>query len=271
MKHLRSKIFVLKLGLISLPLAALLHTPNASAQSEAEAPSKPMPPPGPLLAPAPGFSQWTITFSYGEAQKETGLATASAAPQPITGNMAVRARTIITTKTGEIIHEETLTLGGDKTEDWQVHGDYYVKYPGKSFWSAYEKADPTEIASRNRVAMGLPPSGFRDLDWIGKETYAGETKTDSGYCLIFVPGGLNTLNAEDPSQQNKLGSLPKIAYIDAETRLPVMVRAAGETRVFKFTQPPPTSIQSLPGDLADEIKQGDEIRAQRNAAPQREY
>jgi len=79
------------------------------------------------------------------------------------------------------------------------------------------------------------------------------------------------VNAEDPSKQKELESLPKIAYVDTETRLPDMVRIAGETRVFKFSQTPPSSVQTLPDDLAAEIKNGNEIRAKRNAAPQAEY
>lgn len=238
---------------------------EADASSTFEFPSEP------LLHPAPAFSQWTITFSYPEDQKENSPDTPAKTAKPIPENLSIRPRTIITTKTGEIIHEETLTVGGKKTENWQVHGDYYIKFPAKSFWSAYEKPDSTQIASGTGIVMGLPSSGFRGLDWISRETYAGKFKTSLGNCLVFVPGGRNTVPAGTPGKLKELESLPTIAYIDAETRLPILVRAAGETRMFKFTQPPPTSIQTLPDELADEIKKGDEIRAKRNAAPQREY
>jgi hypothetical protein len=271
MKYSCSKKLVLALGLFSLPLAVFLYTTNASAQSESDAPSKPVPPPGPLLAPAPAFSQWTITFSYPEDQKGNGLANTSEAPKPVPQYMAIRPRTIITTKTVGIIHEETVTVASSKTEDWQIHGSYYTKYPGNSFWSAYEKFGSTQEAIRLADGMALPDSGFRGLNWISKETFAGKIKTSSGDNLVFVPGGSVAVNAEDPSKQKGLESLPTIAYVDAETHLPIMVRAAGETRVFNFSQTPPTSMQTLPDDLAAEIKIGDEIRAKRTAAPHTEY
>jgi hypothetical protein len=183
-------------------------------------------------------------------------------------NLAVRPRTITTTKTGDIIHEETVSVVGIRTEDWQVNGDYYIKYPGKTIWSAYEKSAPAPIINGSPVVLGLATNGFRGLDWINKETYAGKMKTSYGDCLIFVPGGRNSTSALDPG---KIDSLPKIACIDAATRLPTMARAAGETRVFTFTQPPPTAAQTLPDDLAAEIKTGNQLRAKRQAAPETEY
>ncbi|HEY0258093.1 MAG TPA: hypothetical protein VGC39_11665 [Candidatus Methylacidiphilales bacterium] len=262
MSYLRS---LLVLTLSCCAANAYSQQPAADASSTFAVPSEP------LVHPAPAFSQWTITFSYPDDAKAISGSDPSAAAKlvPQNTNAALRPRTIITTKTGEIIHEETLTVGGNKTEDWQVHGNYYIKYPGKDFWSAYETSGTS--AGGTSVVMGLPVSGFRGLDWITKETYAGEIKAGMGGTLVFVPGGRNTVNAGDPSKQKELESLAKIALVDAETRLPVMVRAEGETRVFKFTESPPASVQTLPEDLASEIKEGDEIRAKRTAAPQREY
>ncbi len=225
-------------------------------------------PSGPLLNSAPAFSQWIITISYPDDKKENGVANPSDPAKPIPENLAARPRTITTTKTGEIIHEETVTVGGNKLENWQINGDFYIKFPGNSFWSAYEKSGPP--TSDSRVAL-LPACGFRGLDWINKYTYAGKIKSASGFWLVFVPGGRETVNAQDPTKLKVLDTLPTLAYVDAETRLPVMARADGVTRAFSFTQPPPTSLQTLPADLADEIKKGAELRAKRAAAPLKEY
>jgi hypothetical protein len=246
--------------------AAKVHAQqgDARASSTFEIPSEP------LVHTAPAYSQWIMTFSYLEDQKEIP-GTPSGLAKPTPENVASRPRTVITTKTGEIIHEETVTVGGQRLENWQVDGSCYTKFPGKNFWSAYEKYAGTQLGSNAAISMILPESGFRGLDWINKKTYAGKIKTGSGYCLVFVPGGRATVEAGNPDKQKALDLLPTVAYVDAETHLPVMVRVAGETRVFKFAQPPPASIQSLPSDLAEEIRQGDEIRAKRNAAPRQEY
>jgi hypothetical protein len=249
-------------------LALSFCTANAwSQQTGADAPSTFEVPSGPLPHPAPNFSQWTITYSYSEEQTAKDSDNPSEGAKLIVATMGTRPRTIVTTKTGEIIREETTTIGANQQEDWQVHGSYYIKYPGKSFWSAYERSDPS-MANSNITALTLPPSGFRGLDWINKQTYVGRMKTEWGDCLIFAPGGQGTVKGDLTKQ--KLDAVPTIAYLDAETRLPVMARAGDETRVFQFTQAP-TSLQTLPEDLASEIKAGDALRAQRNAAPQKEY
>jgi len=258
------RLKIILVAVLSLSAGNGYSQQNESDVSTFEIPSQP------LVRSAPASSQWTITFAYQDDAKKSAVDKPSEPPKPVPENMAVRPRTITTTKTGEIIHEVTLTVGGDKLENWQVHGDYYIKYPGKSFWSAYEKPDPTQPSIGTRVVMGLPDSGFRGLEWISKDTYAGKIKSGVGECFIFVPGGRAMVNVAEPAGQKALESLPTIAYIDAETRLPMLVRAGDETRTFKFTSPP-TSNQTLPADLADEIKKGDEIRAKRNAAPQREY
>ena len=236
-----------------------------------DSPGSTAPPPGPLLAKAPALSQWTITFSYPEETKAQGTAYSPDTAKAVLESLSARVKTVVTTKTGDIIHEETTTLGGNKTEDWQVRGSYYIKYPGKNVWSAYEKNDSALSTVRFRTAMILPDSGFNGLDWIGSDSYAGKIKTSTGENLVFVPGGMSTLNVADPAGQAKLQTLPKVAYVDSTTHLPVMVRTPSETRQFTFSPHPPSSVQTLPADLADEIKAGEAIRSQRTGAPAREY
>lgn len=245
-------------------------TANASAQQSGDGASSTSDVlTGQPLHAAPDFHQWTITYSYPEDQKTNGQGAATGAANPFPASMGDPPRTILTTKTGTIIHEETTSVSGKLTDAWQVDGSFYIKYPGQSLWMACEKANPSESATRLRVALLLPPSGFRGLDWIKRQAYAGRTKTDYGDCLIFVPGGLSAVGGDLSSQ--KLDSFPILAYVDAATRLPVRIRGQDGTRMFTFNQLASNSPQTLPDALTAEIKADNAIQAQRDAAPRREY
>src|SRR5439155_739816 len=76
-------------------------------------------------------------------------------------------------------------------------------------------------------------------------------------CLVFVLDGAAALDGGD--QQQALEDQKTIAYIDAETRLPVLLRINGETRKFQFDAPP-TAMLTLPEEIADQVKKGEEAR-----------
>jgi hypothetical protein len=245
-------------------------TVNASAQqAEATASSTLTLPASPLLRPAPDFYQWTITFSYPDSEPKNNP---GAAPAPATAPAKVlgdRTQTITTTKTGKIIHEEIVSMSGGKTDAWQIDGNYYIKYPGRTIWAAYEKADTSEAGGLLRETVMLPPSGFRGLTWITGGTYAGRTTAEYGDCLVFAPGGPSAVGGDLSAQ--KLATLPIIAYINPKTRLPLMDRELDGTRAFTFSPLSSNSLQTLPDALTAEIQAGNALRARNNAAPRKEY
>lgn len=216
-------------------------------------------PEGPLLRPAPEFSQWSIDYSYPQDRQDKAGALAPIDPK--------LPRKVLLTKTKDILREEVQTVSGVKTDAWQQNGNYFVKFPGNTFWSAYEKPTQLQIESGTAVTVTVPSSGFRGLDWINQETYAGTVTSGESTYLIFLPA--ESRNA-DLSDQKVLQELPTIAYVDAKTRLPVRVKKHEAVSVYKF-MPPPGAMLTIPPDLAAEIKAGEEIRAKSNAAPMREY
>ncbi|HEY8994294.1 MAG TPA: hypothetical protein VIM71_06525 [Lacunisphaera sp.] len=246
-----------------------LHAANVQAQDSraGQAPAFEIPA-GPLLHAAPDFAQWTTQYSYPDDTKKDGTDAAAAKNVPLPGNLANRPRTLVTTKTRDVIHMETTTVGGAVTDAWQIKGDCWVKYPGKALWTGYTASNPTEIVGKLRATLLLPASGFRDLTWLDKDAYAGRTKSEWGDCYVFLPGG-HAANAD--ISKGILDAAPIIAYVDAQTRLPVMVRNPDGMRVFKFVQPPPTSVLQIPDVLVGEIKETNAVQVQRNAAPSREY
>jgi hypothetical protein len=223
----------------------------------AQVPGPSQPPSGRLLESAPDYSQWVITFSYA-----TPTADGAPAPPPSPADK-YKLKSITTTKTGSIIHEE-LENGIGKTGDfWFVSGIEYFHSPGATTW---QEVRPGSTGGMNYDSM--PASGFRGLDWINGSNYIGMLSRAKHQYLVFTqgstPGGPKTPTAED--YQN----LTTYALIDNATRFPVEVKALGTVSTYHFADPP-TEKQQLPPDLVAVIKGGEELRARLSQQPPRPY
>ena len=222
---------------------------------------RPEPPPGTLLKAAPTYSQWTIAFSYPQDRarqaKDTPL-------PPLEPNLV---RKVVTTKTGNMIHEETLSVSGALFDKWQVDSLFYIKPPGQSYWGECDDRYVKNNRTSDTNLAFLPEKGFRDLDWVSGETYVGVVKQNDTVFLLFVPATAGTLDFSNPV---KIQAQPIVAYVDAETRLPALFKKGGVIQNYIFSAPP-ANIQSLPADLAKQIKDGSERRAKLFGAPKQEY
>jgi len=239
----------------------IFFAPCAHAQSADDA----QPPSGPLLASAPDYSQWVVTFTYPEDKNPTSGADASG---PAPAYLTTRTRTITTTKTHEVIHEEFVDGRGEKFDEWHVGNIAYTKGSGSNLWG---ELDPSDLANGSAHFQPLPASGFRNLDWITKDSYAGTMKYSGRDCLVFTlvsPHKTNLFKLTTPESQ--LESLATYALIDAETRLPVIVKAEGMTRLYQFKNAP-TEKLTLPPDLAEQLRKGEEGRKRLNQPMPRPY
>ena len=226
-------------GAFAFCFALLLGPISASAQNAA--PARPQPPPGDYVASMPDFSRWLITFSYPEDRTKS--------PNPsLPGYMAGRPRARTTTITKEIIHEETVNINGDKTDAWRIRAIQYQKPPGSTVW--YQAP-----------ARAMTATGFSDLEWITGDDYIGTVRYAGRTCLVFAgnaPADLDVSKLSDPTAE--FNSLNQIAFIEADSRLPVETRAFGVIRYFKFMEGP-TEKLTFPADLAEHIRQNDAIEA----------
>lgn len=246
---------------------AWAQVPAGSPASPRE-PAKPELPSSPLLGKAPEFSEWGITFTY--ASEAARKAKPESASQPRLAYLDKRSSRVTTTKTGKIIHEVTRDLAGTQTEIWSEGTTQYYQMPGNTLW--FESGNTTSAAGVREVdSRALPPSGFRDLDWITADNYAGTIPYGNGSCFIFVPEGYRKLDLRDEGKRTKLlESQGKIAYVDADTRMPVAVRDGDVTRVFRFNSPP-TAMQTFPADLSKAINDGKEARRRLEQPAARPY
>jgi len=214
-----------------------------------------------LLNHAPAFSQWVITYSYSQERPQPGK---DAPARPLDSALP---RKVTTTKTREIIHEQTVSVSGATFEKWQVGRIFYIKPQGQKHWGACDERFVKSNLIPNASLSFLPANGFRDLDWINSETYAGAVKQNNTTYLLFVPKSAGNLDYGKPA---KIQAQPVIAYVDDATRLPALFKNADVTQTYAFS-PPPTAMQALPPDLAKQIKEVSEMHAKVFGAPRAEY
>ena len=222
---------------------------------------RPVPPPGPLLNPAPKFSAWTITYLYPQEQKQRA---GQGRPAPID---PTAPRKIVTIKTGDIVHEDTTSVSGAHFDMWQVGRSIYTKPHGQAYWGESGGDKMQDTRGNQGGDLALPPSGFRDLDWVNEGSYAGPVHLTNAVYLLFVAPGAADVDIHNVAS---LVAQPLLAYVDEETRLPVLLRVNGVIRSFSFS-PPPANMQVLPDDLAKEIQDANAKREKLFPAPAREY
>ena len=171
------------------------------------------------------------------------------------------------TRTKDILHEETVSVSGARFEKWQNNGKYYIKSQGQSYWGECDATFLRNNPTSDPKLLPLPTDKFRDLEWVGNQTYAGSLKEQGREYLLFVPADNANVDLADPA---KLKTLPVIAYIDAATRLPVVFKNKEVIQQYTFVNAP-TDMQAFPADLAQEIKDGNERRAKVFALPHNVY
>ncbi len=242
--------------------AAWAQTPQDAAGS-----AKIDVPVGPLLRPAANFSQWGITFTYADEKKKKESAATSKPPvlAPDT-----RLRKTAMTKTGDLIHEEQTDSAGRTADTWFDKGTAYTKSSVNPTWSqATVNAAPHPGQARSSDCP--PASGFRSMEVVNASNYACTMPYGSGTCLVFASGSGQKSDGNDPGQkQQHLASMDQVAYIDTDSRLPIALRTRGELQTYHFDAPP-TAMQTLPADLADLVKKGQEARARLEAPAARPF
>jgi hypothetical protein len=205
-------------------VAALFLGVGSLYAEPAQTPDKPPLPSGPLLAHAPPFSKWEITYSYGS--KDSGGEADGAQPgEPATKSMEVpRIKRISIVHTKPLWHAESVDNKGNKDELW---------FDGTTTFSDLQ-GEPVVVPkiSGYRHPLDLDRAGFVDLDWISPETFVSSQTANGNTYLIF--------------QQKDI-----TVWIDGATRFPIMWQRGDEKRAFRQLEPP-TSPITLPAKIANQ-------------------
>lgn len=206
-------------------------------------------PKGILLKRVPDYSTWTMA-AQGAVMTGNG-----GGPQ----DSVMQSKVV---KAGSIILEENTDLQGKAQATWHIK-DLRIVKPS-------EGNNVKPIISRDSgggdiYSVNFAVSDFAGLDWISANTYAGIRKYQGRDCIIFK-GEVSPLplmfheeelvaieNAKTyglaPPEEKKVAA---VAYIDLETRLPLLVQFGNQKRVYQYSAP--VQPLTLPPDIADAVK-----------------
>lgn len=230
----------------------MLGSLDAPAQTPADRPE------GVLLKKPADFAKWEVTYSYAKSDVPGGRPPTPAEP-----------KTLLTTKTGNIVHEQATDLQGRITDTWHTGPTQYRKPAGETVW--YQPVAPSDGQGGSSDYAPIPPNGYRQWDWVGEGSYALTLPFENVPCLVFVPGGRKTVGEDDEKKAAaKISAMPVVAYVNAETRLPVALRMGNVISRLTF-QPPPSSLQSLPPDLLEQLRKAEQSRKNLFQQPARPF
>lgn len=237
-----------------------------------QTPTPPPLPSGPLLKRAPENSTWKITVrgqpaaSDATSAAKDGTDRQDKSESPVIGQSSV-------IKTGPIIFEESVDGKGQRIEVWHVSGLRVMKRP-----DVPRPVVSPEYSGGDIHSVNFAVSDFAGLDWISAKTFTGTAQYQGKDCLVFNEN-VSPLTArlkeeeiisidqakvfgrEIPGQRKVAAT----AYIDIESRLPLLVTFGNEKRIYEYGSPPSAPLQ-LPADVASQVKEY-VMRIKRLSAP----
>lgn len=187
-------------------------------------------PPGPLLNKAPDFSQWTVTIKREggknadepeESEEKSGQRGASAALERIG-----------VVQTGKIRHEVHVVGAKVVSDTWFLDG-------------AAVSIDPiTKVATVSGGGGGSGGADFPDVDWVSQKNFSGVQTVGKTQCIVFSDR-LKTGGKDD-------STVDAVAYIDLETRLPVLMKK-DNIYTYQFGARP-SAMQVPPADVTEALE-----------------
>jgi hypothetical protein len=239
---------------------------GVSALAHAQDTKMPPLPDGPLLKRTPDFAAWNVT-DQGNPVAGTGSSSGNGAA----GKQIVAQAKFV--KTGSTIFEQSSDATGKLQEIWHINGIRLAKIAGAP--------TPTicpDFGGGDIFSINFSTSDFAGLDWISKDSYAGIVKYQGKDCILFKgevsPISLGEQNAQiariaaDKAQgitPEEMVKVPAVAYIDLETRLPVVAVFGSQKRTYQYNSPP-TEKLAPPVELTGPLK-AYLVRLRRVSAP----
>jgi hypothetical protein len=226
-------------------------------QQAAPAPSKTPLPPGPLLKRTPDYSSWSVT------SQGTPLAGGAHATSATDGGSQGQKKEAVVTqltvvKTGLRILEYYVDATGQRHEIWHVAGLRIMLHLA----GAAKPLICPEYGGGDIDSIDFAVSDFAGLDWVSAKTYSGVANYQGRDCIVFK-SSVSPLDAEAQKMEaitikgaKGYGynppppvKVPAMAYIDLDTRLPLVVQFGGEKRTYQYGLAPRALLQ-LPAQLA---------------------
>jgi hypothetical protein len=229
-------------------------------------------PDGPLLKRVPDFAAWNVT-DQGSLTTGSGSSSADGGADKKTVSQAKFI------KTGSTIFEQSVDSEGRSQEIWRISGMRVAKISGIS-----SPIVCPDFGGGDIFSIDFSVSDFAGLDWVSKDSYAGIIKYQGRDCILFKSEVSPLSRSQQGAEAARIASekaeglpvdaetpkIPAIAYIDSETRLPILVAFGGQRRSYQYNSPP-TEKLSPPLELAGPYKAYLQRLKRVSAPPARAY
>jgi hypothetical protein len=242
----------------------------ATAQTALE---KPPLPSGPLLA-NPEYAKWQVTITQEPDKKKNDSSQASQE----TSAPAKSKVTINVTKTKNLRLELIEDSFAGKITKW-CNGDWQlVSTTGEPDPTLYTKPDPDPA---HNFFVSYAKSPFPEVASVSAQNYNGMQKVSGKDCMVFE-GKVKVLSEYEIKDRevearrtgNKTAILnpesSTTAFIDLETRLPVMFLKDKEVHMYEFA-PQPSTMLEFPANIKELFELHRQERKMSTAMPARSY
>lgn len=230
-------------------------------------------PAGPLLKRAPDPYEWVIRVDTEESAKPPQEGKAPPPPPP---------KTVVVTKGGKVVREVASYANGTAVEMWHRGGASVTKSQGNQTWIV-SPTSTTGFESPDYVT-----SDFSGLEWISPSTFTGIQSLGGRKVMVFtgsvcdkgatelaiIKNGVDRQRGEEALSGHivtkafdpKDYKVPTVAYIDLETRLPLILKYGNLTRSYQYRNPS-QSILTLPPDAVKAVSESEKYRASLSRGP----
>jgi hypothetical protein len=228
-------------------------------------------PTGPLLKRAPDPYEWVIRVDTEESAKP-----------PQEGKAPPPPKTLVVTKGGKVVREVLGYANGAAVEIWHLGGASVSKSQGGQSWIVSPNST-TGFESPDYVT-----SDFSGLEWISPSTFTGIQSFGGRKVIVFtgsvcdksatdlaiIKNGVDRQRAEEMLSHKLISKafdpndykVPAVAYIDLETRLPLILKYGNLTRSYQYRFPS-QSVLTLPPDAVKAVSGFEKYKAALSRGP----
>jgi len=204
---------------------------------------------------APEFSRWLIAYN----PEKTAPAKTPNVEKTLRPGLF---QNIVVSKTKDIIFEQIVMSNGQQRKKWCLGDIQFLKRSanGKGVLidrNAFERGGLLEGDFSDFSTTDFPGFG-----WVGPRNYRNIVKFMNRDCLLFTDR-INLVSDEEfqviqqdagVRNEERLNraqfEMEVTAYVDLETRLPVMLQRGKETSYYQFQSPPESTI-TIPAELQE--------------------
>jgi len=220
-------------------------------------PSEPL-----IVRKMPEFAQWTVDYTYKDKPKpgEVSAILAQwqrlAAQDPLVAKQMTDPNFVYALDPARPLRRVVMKTKSVRSDIC----DFERNLRGE-IWTDGITVVERKPNSNKLTTSKIPDEGireFQEFNWISQDNFVAISILSGRKCLVFKDDvdfvGIDHPQVHGAAKETKV---PATAYIDMDTRNPVMLEVAGNTRVYTYLAAP-SQMLSLPPDFAAAAKQAED-------------